>query len=149
MSYIKQLGRYTFRGLVGAVCAYLLFGIASWSLPRDVIDLKIQAPQEVKIGQQLKLSNQFQIFRGANSTYTLRVVCRNGVEIRYFIYDIQASSEPTPPASSTSTVDFPETVEPHDKCSVVVNSTHRVEIMPLFHRTYTDRFESNTFRIVE
>lgn len=130
---------------------FFIVGLILWFIPRDIADIEIKARKgSYKVGESIIVDNIFTIYGQANSRYTSRIVCKNGVERKYLIGVVETTSVKTNgPVKSVAEYKIPNFVLPEEKCFIQVKSDHVVTVLPFLEKTITDKFESNQFSIVE
>lgn len=132
------------------VAIFFITGIVFWFIPRDVIDLQIKTDKNIyKVGETIETTNTFTTYGYAESTYDSVLVCKNGIERRYNLFNIKSTSEPRPTAISKAEYEIPLFVESDHKCRLEITSAHTVQVLPLLEKTIHDKFESNEFSIKE
>ena len=134
--------------LLGLLTAAVLFGMAMYYYPRDILELDITILDETVVaGGEVQTHNEVFTKANAASRYDNALQCDRTT---YFLFSVQANTEKRDePINSKFTYDIPRDVTPSPPtCKIVVDGRHEVEILPFFTRTYTTRFESNNEVIV-
>ncbi len=134
--------------ILGALTALILFGLAMYYYPREILALDITILDETVVaGGEFQTHNEVFTKANAFSRYDNALQCDRTA---YFLFSVQANTEKRDePINSKFTYDIPRDVTPSPPaCKIVVDGRHEVEILPFFTRTYTTRFESNNDIIV-
>lgn len=147
MSRTEQILIRIFTGALVGLSIFILVGLFFWFYPRQIIDISIDpVNKSVQPGEKLLTENTFTRYANADSSYTSVLVCGS---LRYFLLEIKAPTQPSATQTSVFEYTIPAIVKPAEDCFIEVRSQHKVEILPLLTRTYTDRFTSNHFEVKE
>lgn len=132
--------------IIWSLVVILIILFCFWFYPRNTVDVISYETEKLnyRIGDELYVLTESEIFFNGNSNYDVRLICDGG---RYLLKSFEVTSVVSERKPGITKVGIIPLIPTPDNCVIRTQATHEIQIMPYITRTYTNVWETNRFLV--